>query len=462
MSPQERNALLKAFYNALPLRDTTNLANPRDRDKYVEGLHRSEARDPVEELARSIDFNESAASYLFTGNRGCGKTIELKNLARRLEQEFRCVVFFVDAIDYINDTEPVSVGDLLAVLMGALSEAYDSRYRDNPLKESYWERFRSFLQSKVEIESATLGTGIPSLGKDQVAKADIKFALKSNPTFKQHVQAILDRSLEEFVRQTREFADAVVVAVREREARADCKVVLIVDSLEQLRAAGENAPAVYESLVRTFHGNADNLRFNTLHTVYSVPPYLPLLAPGIAGLYSGGFCGLPQVKVYETPPHLVDRSTGQTASVRQPNNAGLDLMREVVKRRFARWEEVFAAEHLDRPALASGGNLRIFFSLIQRVLVKAANAALPIQGSSILESAENDLRAEMPLSAEDRSWLARVAASNDMGLEKNADLPSLVRLFEHHLILDYRNGVPWFDPLPLVWDSLPKVQTPGS
>jgi hypothetical protein len=75
---------------------------------------------------------------------------------------------------------------------------------------------------------------------------------------------------------------------------------------------------------------------------------------------------------------------------------------------------------------------------------------LPRANDSLLQSAEDDMRAEMPLSDEDKSWLRKVASTHGMGLDKEENVVALARLFDGHLILDYRNGAPWYDVLPLL------------
>ena len=41
----------------------------------------------MQELAEQIDLSDSAGAYLFTGNRGTGKTTELLRLATILRQD---------------------------------------------------------------------------------------------------------------------------------------------------------------------------------------------------------------------------------------------------------------------------------------------------------------------------------------------------------------------------------------
>ncbi|MBI3370558.1 MAG: hypothetical protein HY017_02215 [Betaproteobacteria bacterium] len=442
MNQKEQSEFLKRFHNSLPPEDDAEVRSKSFSERYVKDLHTSEGRDPIGELAQSISFQDSAASFLFTGHRGVGKTTELKRLARLLEDDFGCTAILVDMLGYVQEAEPITVGDLLASLVGAFSDQFELRYGTDARAESYWERLRNFLVSEVQIDTVTASAGLPALSKEQLGKVDIKLALKTNPTFKQQLQKALDGSLEKFVRQARQYVDDVVGQIRLIEGDSARKVVLLVDSLEKLRGSGERAREMYESIRATFDGNAANLRLNTIHVVYSVPPFLPILAAGVANAYGGGLCGLPQVKVFRTPDEM---NRG-----RQPHQPGLDQLRNVVERRFPEWKKVFSETQLNRLAMNSGGNLRIYFALVRRVLVKAARVPLPLAGDTLLEYAENDMRAEMPLSEEDRTWLRRIVETHGMGLDREENVVTLARLFDGHLVLDYRNGKPWYDVLPLL------------
>jgi len=71
------------------------------QDLYVENLHGGADRDPVQELANQIDLSDSAGAYLFTGNRGTGKTTELLRLATILH-DYDCEVFYADMAEYLT------------------------------------------------------------------------------------------------------------------------------------------------------------------------------------------------------------------------------------------------------------------------------------------------------------------------------------------------------------------------
>ncbi len=76
---------------------------------YGEGLHGPD-RPLVQVLADRIDIDEGGGTYLFSGNRGTGKTTELMRLAEML-REFNCEVFYVDMAEYLNLTMAVEITD---------------------------------------------------------------------------------------------------------------------------------------------------------------------------------------------------------------------------------------------------------------------------------------------------------------------------------------------------------------
>ncbi|MEI6342855.1 MAG: hypothetical protein WCR07_12945 [Verrucomicrobiota bacterium] len=441
MNASEQKKLLKEFYNAIPLQVPSPSRADIQPMAYVEGIHLTDGRDPLGELRRAIEFRDTAASYLFSGQRGSGKTTELIHLTRSLRDDGHAA-YYVDALDYLKETAALGITDLLVAVLGAFSEAYARGLGSDPARSGYWERIKDFLtRTEVQPSEATLKLG---------DFADLKLALKDNPTFKESLRKISEASLDTFVKGAREFVDGIVQDVRDRGLHPDAKVVLIVDSLEKVRGSGSDADAVFQSLSNVFFGHAHNLGFNTLHVVYCVPPTLPLVAPGIQALY-GGIHGLPHIKVEETPrPQPAEAPDANPLRQGARHEPGINLMLSVLDAHFPRWAEVFPPSQLREVAHASGGNLRIFFLIIQRALLKCPGRPLPMTDDSIVQYALRDTRADFQLSKEDRDWLMQVAKSKGPALDGISGLATLARLFDNHLILDYRNGKAWCDVLPLV------------
>lgn len=422
LSPNTRSEL-KKLYNALADR----VLQPDD-PVYVAQLNCQGDSDPISAIATEIDWQEGGGVCLFTGQRGTGKSTELQRLKRALEQ-LGCVVFYADLSEYLLLTKEVEISDFLVSVAGAMSEQIANRYGASPGDHSYWERLTTFLQSKVEIKE--FGIKLEGL--------DIKAALKSDPDFKRRIQEASRGHVAQLVQEAHTFLADAVNFVREREGDPNRKVVLLVDSVERVRGVGSEAMKVYESVRNLFFGHAEHLAVPLLHLVYTVPPYLSILAAG-AGALMGGAATRRLVSTHI----FKDRS-------REPDPAGLAMLRTVIAARYPEWQKLFTAEAIDRLALSSGGDLREFFRLIRLCLPAVLDdAQLPI-GAAAVAPSENAARNEMlPIPADQLTWLRRITQTHAPCLEKDADLPTLAHFLDNRLVLNYRNGSDWYDVHPLL------------
>ncbi len=437
MADAQAQKALRTFYNAL--RDEP--LEPDDK-YYVPGLHIEDVGgDPIIDLATQIDWNEGGGVYPFTGQRGTGKSTELRRLRVELAKQGH-VALMADMAEYMNLTTSVEIGDFLIAIMGALSEKVADRWGHDPTYQSYWERIVSFLGSEVKLEGIDLKGG----------GATLKLSLQQDPEFRRRVQEGVRGHIAKLVGQAREFAAGVVTLIRRQEGDPNKKAIFIVDSVERIRGVGGDAEAVYKSVENLFSGHADKLAFPTLHVVYTIPPYLPILSAGI-GAFLGGAAvySLPSVHVFK------NRS-------REPADGGLDVMERIIDKRYPDWKSIFTRDGLRRLALSSGGDLRDFFRLIRICLTRAASpgTALPV-GTKVLDHAETMVRNEMlPLAAEDLAWLKRIAATKEASLAAVKDLPVLARYFETKLVLNYRNGSDRYDVHPLLRAQVEAHVAPAS
>lgn len=432
LAPAKR-ARLGAFYNALADR----VLEPGD-PVYVAQVNAMGPSDAVEEMANEIEWQQGGGVCLFTGQRGTGKSTELKRLKKRLD-ESGALVFYADLSEYILLTKEVEISDFLVSVAGAMSEKVEERFGASPGNRSYWDRFTAFLQTRVEIKE--LSGKIPYL--------DIKASLKSDPDFKRRVQEAARGHVATLVKEAHEFLAEAVAFVRERTGKPDVKVVLLVDSVERIRGVGREAMSVYESVRNLFFGHAEHLRIPLLHLVYTVPPYLSVLAPGAGALLGGA----PVRRLVST--HMFkDRS-------RECDSGGLAVLRKVIAARFPGWEEIFQPEAVDKIALSSGGDLREFFRLLRLCLPAVREESqLPLTPAGVQPS-ENAARAEMlPIPSEHLAWLKEISRSHDTCLKKEADLPTLAHFLDNRLVLNYRNGSDWYDVHPLIRDVVDAYVAP--
>lgn len=184
------------------------ISNGIDESCYVEGLHGS-GTALVQVLADRIDFDEGGGTYLFSGNRGTGKTTELMRLAEILRQ-LDCEVFYVDMAEYLNLTMPVEITDFLISMLGGLSEKVAERYGVDPGGIGFFERIWNFLQTEVKFQELGLQAG-------NDVKANFKMSLLENPTFKENLQKGTRGHVARLMKEAREFVQSVVAEVRKQQ-----------------------------------------------------------------------------------------------------------------------------------------------------------------------------------------------------------------------------------------------------
>lgn len=404
--------------------------------RYVQ-IWRGEGYDPIQDLQVSLENYASASVHLLLGQRGSGKSTELRRLKGQLE-ESGYEVFLCDMKEYIHMYQPLEIGDFLVSLMGALSDEVAKRFDATKLKIGYWDRFSQLLQTRIEIETAEL----------RLSGVAIKASLKADPDFKKKIQEKLRGHITMVRDQAWEFASEIVDLVRYERQNPDRQVVMLVDSLEQLSGIGPEAKAVYQSLQNLFSSHANALQIPKLHVVYCIPPYLPVLLPNMGGPLGGA-------AIYRLPSvHVRQRYNKET------DEAGLAIMVEIVAKRYDDWGHFMSEAQLRRLGAASGGDLRDFFRLIKDTLTKIgsiANTPVPIL-DRLVQIAEERLRSEMlPIPMRDALWLFRIIQTNEAELQDIDHLDVLARFFNSKLIHNYRNGEDWYDVHPLLKEDVRRL-----
>lgn len=438
MTPEERT-FLKTFFRAVndePLEPT----DPRYISLYTDLDLVTD--DPVELMARTIEWTSGESVQLFSGFRGTGKSTELRRLRKRL-RESNYLVFLCDIEDYLNLSTPVDVSDFLMAVAGAFGEAItETNLLGQPLQEDYWTRFWRFL-TRTQINLAELSGGIDVKATDlATVTTSIKANLKSDPTFKQRLQKQMAGHLGSLVADIRKFVEDCVKAVKQQHGD-DLELVLLLDSVEHIRGTSINATEVQSSVETLFANHADKLRLPYLHVVYTVPPYLKVRYPNLGNLYNGGIQILPAFKL-----RTADRKVFQL---------GLDAIERVVSKR-GDWQRLLGERSvLDHISLCSGGHLRDLLRLLAEILRRADRLPVP---DNTVKAAINQVRTEfLPIADTDAMWLARIAKTHEAGLEDITQLPNFARFLDTHMALCYRNGEEWYDVHPLIYDHIIKQAT---
>lgn len=425
-------AQLRAFRIAL---------NQGDRDlgptdpRYVPNLHGSDQEDVVARLFEDLMIRGSGEIFYFSGQRGTGKSTELRRLETELNGENAQAVRF-DSLDYISDTDPVSVETLLLLVTAGLADWALAHYKDDLLKAGAWQRFTNFLHSELQLTEVSV-VGVKAKLKEQQASVSEAVKKLSEP--------------RQWTKKLQAFACDIVKFIQAATNRD--KVILIVDSLERLRGVSDDEQRdMFTHVVTAFVGEFDRLRIPGASVVYSVPPYLALLADvrNYVLCYS-----LASVRVFEKP------AVGARRTARA---SGLAAMQRLIERRYAAWQQVLTPDALQDLAQWSGGDLRHFMQRLVSGVVGQAQFALerlPLRsGDAILRGIYDETRGETERLTVRSEWplLKTIAMShNAIASDRGESLRALARLFETRVILNYRNGEEWFDVHPLLWPLIDAI-----
>lgn len=412
---------LKNFYNAL-------------KDQPLEPFHPfyvcpfDNTSDPVMELARSIEWRDDTSMNLVSGQRGSGKSTELRRLRQMLEQS-GCCVFLCDMSGFINFDYPIEITDFLISILLAFSEAVREKYQDNPLDRPLLQRVSQFLQAQIKV------TGI-NVGEEN--SLFFGLALKQDPDMKQKLQNALRSKLTLILQELSEFIEEVIDLITQKNAGKSQKIVLLLDSIEQIRGKSDNAREVHESVAILFTHHIEKLRLPKIHAVYTIPPYLPSLA-GSTG----------DSNIYHFPNiHALHRSG-------ELDDNGVKIMEEILSKRFVNWESIVTVQQLREQLIpATGGNLREFFRLLTVILRKINVKQLPVS-DKIIHAAKNNLRADMlPIPLDEQNWLRRIAENKEANLPDSSKILTLARFLDNNLVQHHRNDYEWYDINPLLKDVI--------
>jgi hypothetical protein len=230
-SPPDRTFLRQLYANL-----ADNALQP-DSPFYEPVYERLGLEDPLQQISTLIDFDGVESIRLFSGFRGSGKTTELHRLQRVLE-EHGYVVFYADALNYVNAAEPIEITDLLMAMAGAFSDALEEKLDKDIGRETFWDRIWTFLNTEINLKEAGAKVGYETPGKELFGGVktgvDLKFELKSATNFRRQLQGFLANKLKELKNSVDRFFEYGIKEIRKARGE-DTQVVFIFDQLEQLR-----------------------------------------------------------------------------------------------------------------------------------------------------------------------------------------------------------------------------------
>ncbi len=436
MTAADRESLLRTLYNGLP----DSAAIDMDLDALYVRRSDDEQHDAIANLRQRLLLSERPnQTFLFSGLRGAGKTTELLKLISILRQD-EVAAYYCDASQHLNLNDPsLELQELLLVVLAGFARAAEPELgtQIGQLWSEMWTNLKRTVKLSVEF-SLPFGAG------------SIRTSLSDQPKFRAEFKRISQES-NAFFDEARRFGDTLAEKLKaNRRAR---KVLLVVDSLERRSAPPGSEQQLFVSLKNLYFNDPARLQFGKFAVIYSAPPYLQAVLPNVSSGFSYAVT-LPNFKVMERP---------KTNNDLVRNQSGIARLVDVLSRRLPMWREIVDQTVVEELAWMSGGNVRQFFRMLTSLAVKLGltKSPLPIQQAS--HPAVQQILAETAqplqwLNQSDREWLARFMdptsppASHIQNLED--DLPPIIRLFDHSLVLDYQNGDIWYQVPPLVRDRV--------
>ncbi|MGI8642143.1 MAG: hypothetical protein ACR2MG_19610 [Pyrinomonadaceae bacterium] len=442
----EQKILKKRIYNRLKVDEPIH----PDDDRYVL-LYRNPDTDPVANLKEHIDLTDVESMQLFSGFRGSGKSSELFRLKDDLEED-DVFVIYANALKYINPSEELDITDLMIVVAGAFSDALeaDARIGRNIQRESYWTRIKSYLiNTKLDITDAAVKSEFTTPAQSVIgglkSGIDLKLALSTTPTFRQNLQLLLANRIGELKRDVDNFIQDGVKEIKNALGQ-DTKVVFILDSLEQIRGSLFNEQSVIQSVERTFSQNYKLLELPSVHSIYTVPPWLKFVMPNSF-----------------TKPIIILHTIQQwhNNEDRSCFDEGHGLFKEIVLKRFGTdgLKEFFGNDDEKIYLLISycGGSLRDLLRLLNDTLLPVQD--FPVTDEGIERGINNVKSSFLPIAIDDAHWLAKIGATRKASLinTEGVNVGKLTRFLDTHFVLYFRNGEEWYDIHPLIREEVANI-----
>lgn len=203
------------------------------------------------------------------------------------------------------------------------------------------------------------------------------------------------------------------------------------------------------SVTRVFANHRRMLELPYVHVVYTVPPWLQFVMPGIDNIVM-----IPSIRQWDNDAE------------RTLHEAGWDSLRELVRKRFGDGvcERYFGPPDTsghyplaDCLIAVCGGHFRDLLLLLREAIVRTKSLPVP---QDVLDTAITSVRKNfLPIAIEDARWLDQIAQLRKAVLPtaNPEDANRLTRFLDTHFVLYLTNGSEWYDIHPLIRDEITQM-----
>ena len=419
-----------------------------DDPRYVQ--LRPTGESAVDALRTDIVLAERARVLLVAGARGAGKSTEFNRLKVDLEASGAYRVAIVDALAYLNGSQPLDIHKLLLILVARTVEVFVDEINDDTHPTTKTRLLGLLRRLKIGLKVAGAEFNVSAAGVSAGFAGQSMTIDLSGGT--QEVQSNLLDQVRNEAADLHGFVEDVRGFFQDLRRDLGQELVIIVDSLDKFRGTRETDVEIQRSIATLFVQYREQLGFPSHHMIYTIPAHINATDPSVAAAYDGAIRFVPVVKLFGQG----DRD--ETEPI--PNS--VRLMTEVAQaRRTKHNEDVHNllgtdSDHLKRVIIASGGQLRDLFRVLREIVAIAhrLKVALPVPTAVVDQAIAAIQRDFADLYAEDIELIAKVRDSNGAPDVTEEELPRLGRLLEAHVLLAHQNGVIWFAVHPLAQQAI--------
>ncbi|MEW6218889.1 MAG: ATP-binding protein [Thermodesulfobacteriota bacterium] len=380
---------------------------------------------------RGEGAGQGGSYFLYTGHVGCGKSTELRRLARELHRPDGFSVIMLDTLQRL-DPHNLSYPDVLFALAAELLAVLErDGWQVDPiflhnLETWFAERVEKHDQTRelaAEIRTGAEGrTGIPFLGH---VFARLTTSFKVNSTYKQELRTVVKNSFADFARAFNQLIVAADSAIGQIDSGR--RVLFIVDGTDRL--SREDGKAFF---IEDIH----QLQLIDSVFVYCAPISLVFDQRSfLPNIYTDLF-HLPMIKLSEKTD-LADA---------QPSPAGYEAMRRLILARVERalFDDDATLDYLIR---YSGGNPRHLLRLLSYSYTEAEGERFDRRAAEkAVQRYATDYRYQ--LAAEDFALLQRVDSLDDPSRLSAQERERVGALLYYGALLEYNSF--WWRSHPLV------------
>lgn len=383
------------------------------------------------DACRGDSASRNGNFFLFSGHVGCGKSTELRRLAKELHQPDGFLVVMLDTLERLdphNLEYPDVLFALAAELLAALEQegwSVDPIFLKN-LENWFSERVAKHELTRdfaAEIKVGAEGrTGIPFLGH---VFASLASAFKINSTYKDELRKVVKNSYKDFSFAFNQLIEAADSALDGAEQGR--RVLFIVDGTDRL-SKDDGKAFFIDDIHQLQQIQSSFIYCAPISLMFNHRSFLP-------NIYTDLF-HLPMIKLSEKSD-LEDTN---------PNPQGYQAMREMILRKVDR--ALFDADTtLDYFIRYSGGNPRHLLRLLSYAYTEAQGEQFdrPAAEKAVKRYATDY---HYQLAAEDFDLLRRVDSLDDPSNLSAEDRERVGDLLYYGALLEYNSF--WWRSHPLV------------